>query len=63
VVDRLDWRGSGVLGAVDTDPQGHHAGVLAEVHSIDHQSDQVQRRQVRHQQLGLRGLGRGNEPA
>jgi len=52
-----------VFGAVDADSQGDHAGVLTEVHPVDHQPDQVQRRQVRGQQLGQRGLGRGDEPA
>ena len=44
-------------------PEGDHAGVLAEVHPVDHERDQVQPGQVRGQQLGQRGLGLGDEPA
>jgi hypothetical protein len=47
--------------AVDADPEGDHAGVLAKVHSIDHHRHQVQRRQVRGQQLGQGGLGLRDE--
>ena len=43
-------------------PEGDHAGVLAEVHPVDHQRHQVQPGQVRGQQLGQRGLGRRDEP-
>jgi hypothetical protein len=51
-----------VAGAVDADPEGDHAGVLTEVHPIDHQRHQVQPRQVHGHQLGQRGLGRRDEP-
>ena len=51
-----------VLDPVDVDPEGDHAGVLAEVHPVDHQRHQVQRRKVRGEQLGQRGLGLGDEP-
>ena len=51
-----------MLGPVDVDAQGDHAGVLAEVHAVDHQRHQVQPGQVRGQQLGQRGLGGRDEP-
>jgi hypothetical protein len=44
-----------VLGAVDGDPQRDHAGVLAEVHAVDHQAHQVQLGQVGTEELGQRG--------
>ena len=37
---------SGMLGPVDGDAQGDHAGVLAEVDAVDQQADQVQVGQV-----------------
>ena len=40
-----------VLRAVDVDPQSDHAGVLAEVHPVDHERHQIQLRQIRGQQL------------
>jgi len=52
-----------VLGAVDADPQRHHAQVLAEVHAVDHQRDKIQLTQRRGEQLGKRRLGRGDEAA
>jgi hypothetical protein len=51
-----------MLGAVDGDPQGDHAGVLAEVHPVDHQAHQVQGGQVGGQQLGQGDLGHGDKP-
>jgi hypothetical protein len=44
--------------AVAVDAQSHHAGVLAEVHSLDHQPHQVQRDRVGCE----RGLGLHDEP-
>ena len=52
-----------MLRAVDADAQRHHAQVLAEVHPVDHQRDQVQVTQRLGEQLAQRGLGRGDEPA
>jgi hypothetical protein len=46
----------------DIDAQGDHTGVLAEVHPVDHQRDQIQPGQVRGQQLSQRGLGGRDEP-
>jgi putative transposase len=51
-----------MLDAVDVDPEGDHAGVLTEVHAIDHQRHQIQRGQVRGQQRRERGLGLRDEP-
>ena len=51
-----------VLDPVDVDAQGDHAGVLAEVHPVDHQRHQVQPGQIGGQQLRQRGLGRRDEP-
>jgi hypothetical protein len=52
-----------VFSAINADAQGHYTAVLAEVHPVDHQPDQVQLRQILHQQLRQRGLGRRDEPA
>jgi hypothetical protein len=52
-----------VLDPVDADSERDHATVLAEVHPVDHQRHQIQRRQIRGEQLGQGGLGRGDEPA
>jgi hypothetical protein len=52
-----------VLGPVDAGAQGDDAGVLAEVHPIGHEGDQVQVVQPTGHQLRQRGLGRGHEPA
>ena len=52
-----------ILRAVDADAQRHHAGVLAEVHAVDHERDQVQVIEPPAHQLGERGLGGGDEPA
>jgi hypothetical protein len=52
-----------VLRAVDADAQRHHAGVLAEVHAVDHERDQVQVIEPAAHQFGQRGLGGGDEPA
>jgi hypothetical protein len=41
----------GMLDAVDVDPEGDHAGVLTEVHAINHQRHQIQRGQVRRWQV------------
>jgi hypothetical protein len=51
-----------VLHPVDVDPERDHAAVLAEVHPVDHQRYQIQPGQLRGQQLGQGGLGRGDEP-
>ena len=53
----------GVLGPVDADAQGDDAGVLAEVHPVDHERDQVQPVEPTGHQLRQRGLGRGDEAA
>jgi len=50
-----------VLGAVNGDAQGDHAGVLAEVHAVDQQAHQVQRGQVGAEQFGQRGVGHGDK--
>src|SRR6266545_6435885 len=42
----------GMLGPVQVDPKGDHAGVLAEVDPVDQQADQVQPGQVAGEQLG-----------
>ena len=52
-----------VLDAVDADAERDDAGVLAEVHPVDHECDQVQVIEAAGHQLGQRGLGRGHEPA
>ncbi len=52
-----------MFGAVDADAQCDHAQVLAEVHAVDHQRDQIQLAQRSGEQLGQRRLGRGHEPA
>jgi hypothetical protein len=51
-----------VLGPVDADAQRHDAGVLAEVHPVDHQRDQVEVIEAPGHQFRERGLGRGDEP-
>jgi hypothetical protein len=55
--------GERVLGPVDADAERDDAGVLAEVHPVDHDRDQVQPVQAAAHQLGERGLGPGDEPA
>ena len=54
-----------VLDAVDADADAERddAGVLAEVHPVDHECDQVQVIEAAGHQVGQRGLGRGHEPA
>jgi hypothetical protein len=52
-----------ILRAVDADAQGHRTGVLAEVHPVHHEGDQVQVIEPTAHQLGERGLGGGDEPA
>jgi hypothetical protein len=56
-------QGQRVLGPVDGDAEGDHAGVLTVVDPVDHEADQVELGQVGGQQLGQRGLGHGHEPA
>ena len=51
------------LDPLDVDAERDDAGVLAEVHPVDHQRDQVQVIEAAGHQLAERGLGRGNEPA
>ena len=51
-----------VLGPVQGDAQGDHAGVLAKVDPVDQQADQVQPGQVTGQQLGQGGVGHGHKP-
>jgi hypothetical protein len=51
-----------VFRAVDVDAQGDHAGVLPEVHPVDHERDQVQSGQISGEQFGQRGLGLRHEP-
>ena len=46
-----------MFGPVDADPQRHHAQVLTEVDTVDHQRHQVQVTQRCGQQLGQGGLG------
>jgi hypothetical protein len=52
-----------VLGSVDADAQRNHAAVLAEVHAIDQERDQVQVIEPTAHQVGEGGLGSGDEPA
>jgi len=52
-----------VLGPVAADAERDDAGVLAEVHPVDHQRDQVQVIEPPGHQLSQSGLGRGHEPA
>jgi len=52
-----------MLGPVQVDPKGDHAGVLAEVDPVDQQADQVQPGQVAGEQLGQGGVGHGDKPA
>jgi len=52
-----------VLGPVDADAQRDHAGVLAEVHPVGHERDQIQVIEAAAHQLAKRGLGGGDEPA
>jgi len=54
---------NGCLTGVDVDPEGDHTARLREVHSVDHQRDQVQPGQVRTQQVGQGRLGHLHEPA
>jgi hypothetical protein len=51
-----------VLDAVDVDPQRDDAGVLTEVHSVDHERHQLQRSEIRGEQLRQGGLGLGDKP-
>ena len=52
-----------MLGPVQVDAEGDHAGVLAEVDAVDQQADQVQLGQIRGQQLGQGGVGHGDKPS
>jgi hypothetical protein len=52
-----------VLGPVDVDAQRDDAGVLAEVHPVGHERDQIQGIEAVRHQLRKRGLGGGDEPA
>ncbi len=52
-----------MLGAVQVDAEGDHAGVLAEVDPVDQQRHQVQVAEVGGQQLGQGGVGHGDKPA
>jgi hypothetical protein len=52
-----------MLGPVQVDAEGDHAGVLAEVDPVDHQAHQVQPGQVAGEQLGQGGVGHGHKPA
>jgi hypothetical protein len=52
-----------VLDSVDADAERDDAGVLAEVHPVDHERDQVQVPQAAAHQLGQRGPGHGHEAA
>jgi hypothetical protein len=53
-------QGQWVLGPVQVDAEGDHAGGLAEVDPVDHQADQVEGGQVGGQQLGQRRVGHGD---
>jgi hypothetical protein len=55
--------GERVLGPVDADAEGDHAGVLTEVHPVGHERDQVQVIEAAAHQLAQRGLGSRDEPA
>ena len=49
-----------MLGAIDPDPERHHAQVITEVHPVDHQRDQVQPGQVGGEQAFLATLVRND---
>ena len=51
-----------MLGAVDADAQRDDAGVLGEVHPVDHQHHEVHCGQIRAHQLGQGVLGSRDEP-
>jgi hypothetical protein len=51
-----------MLGAIQPDTERDHATVLAEVHPVDHERDQVQTGQILGEQFGQGGLGGRHEP-
>src|SRR6266487_3794646 len=63
VLGRAFLDGQRVLGPLNVDAERDDAGVLAEVHPVGHERDQVQPIQPAGHQLLQRGLSRGHEPA
>lgn len=59
VLRRALHQGQGMLGPVDIDAQRHDAGVLGEVHPVDHDRHQVQSGQISGQQVGQGLFGGG----